>query len=73
MVIFPFLFFLLLFFSFQAARILEFVVDKYVPDMRTRDKLEMVLNIIRCAPVGSTTTTQATVHWGERPSGVVLR
>ena len=31
----------------QAARTLEFVLDKYSPDQRTQEKLEMVLNIIR--------------------------
>eukprot|EP00752_Nemacystus_decipiens_P009675 g8644.t1 len=30
----------------QAARTLEFVLDKYSPDQRTQEKLEMVLNII---------------------------
>ncbi|CAB1103813.1 unnamed protein product [Ectocarpus sp. CCAP 1310/34] len=31
----------------QAARTLEFILDKYSPDQRTQEKLEMVLNIIR--------------------------
>ncbi|CAM9427493.1 unnamed protein product [Ectocarpus fasciculatus] len=30
----------------QAARTLEFILDKYSPDQRTQEKLEMVLNII---------------------------
>lgn len=33
--------------AYQAARTLEFVLDKYQPDGRTTEKLEMVLNIIR--------------------------
>lgn len=31
----------------QVARLLEYVLDEYSPDERTREKLELVLNIIR--------------------------
>lgn len=40
----------------QAARTLEFVLDKYSPDQRTEEKLEMVLNIIRRATVAGSGT-----------------
>ncbi|CAM9207410.1 unnamed protein product, partial [Scytosiphon promiscuus] len=46
----------------QAARTLEFVLDKYSPDERTQEKLDMVLNIISQPEDLNTVTIQSIMN-----------